>query len=86
MQFGYSLDENGQLMPEIINEPALPEDFSVPCNSLKCAGPMCVRVELATSLASNFANVKLKNYVKTQIKVCTCHFTLLVQNFLGMHF
>ena len=59
---------NRQLMPEIVNELVLPEDFPVPCNCLKCVEPNLCPCRVSNILAANFSNVKLKNYVKKQIK------------------
>ena len=37
LEFGYTMDEKGLLVPEILSQPKLPDDFPVPCNCLKCA-------------------------------------------------
>ena len=37
LDYGYALDENGNLVPLLTEEVSLPEEFPIPCNCLKCS-------------------------------------------------
>ena len=35
--YGYIIDDNEHLIPEIVEGPVTPDDFPLPCNYIKCA-------------------------------------------------
>ena len=86
MQFCYSLDENGQLMPEIINEPALPEDFSVPCNSLKYAGANVCPCQASNISCCQLCKCKAEELCKNTNKSLYMSFYIAGTKFFGYAF
>ena len=39
LDYGYTLDENGNLVPVLTTEPSISDEFPAPCNCLKCTKP-----------------------------------------------
>ena len=37
VQYGYTVDEDGHVLPNILSGPSVPDEFPVPCNCLKCS-------------------------------------------------
>ena len=67
IEYGYSMDEDGYLFPDIIVEKSIPPDFPTPCTCLKCAFEtkcMCRVLKIAVI----FANAReTRNNVKIRI-------------------
>ena len=65
LQCGYSLNEEDDLVPLIINETLIPADFPSPCNCLKCARPQGCPCRSKQIACSQYCKCEAKQSCKT---------------------